>query len=64
VLCSGDAAVALALRMVSCATQAGSWLGVVGVNNPKTPKPLNLEKLLFNDRIIFFFQVSYLLPIC
>ena len=33
VLCSGDAAVALALRMVSCATQAGSWLGVVGVNN-------------------------------
>ena len=31
VLCSGDAAVSLALRVVAAATQAGSWLGVVGV---------------------------------
>ena len=33
VLCGGDAAVALALRIVSQPTQAGSWLGVVGVHN-------------------------------
>jgi hypothetical protein len=33
VLCSGDAAVAMALRVVSSATQAGSWLGIVGVHN-------------------------------
>ena len=33
VLCNGDAAVALALRVVAQATQAGSWLGVVGVHN-------------------------------
>ena len=33
VLCSGDAAITLALRTVSQATQAGSWLGVVGVRN-------------------------------
>jgi len=33
VLCSGDAAVAMALRVVSRATQAGSWLGIVGVHN-------------------------------
>jgi hypothetical protein len=31
VLCSGDAALSLALRVVAAATQAGSWLGVVGV---------------------------------
>jgi hypothetical protein len=33
VLCSGDAAVAMALRVVSSATQAGSWLGIIGVHN-------------------------------
>jgi len=33
VLCSGDAAVVMALRVVSSATQAGSWLGIVGVHN-------------------------------
>ena len=31
VLCSGDAAVSLALLVVAAATQAGSWLAVVGV---------------------------------
>ena len=33
VLCSGDAAMSTALLAVSAATQAGSWLAVVGVND-------------------------------
>ena len=33
VLCSGDAAMSTALLMVSAATQAGSWLAVVGVSD-------------------------------
>jgi hypothetical protein len=30
-LCSGDAALSLSLRSVAAATQAGSWLGVIGI---------------------------------
>jgi hypothetical protein len=33
VLCSGDAAMSTALLVVSAATQAGSWLAVVGVSD-------------------------------
>ncbi len=33
VLCSGDAAVSLALLAVAAATQAGAWLAIVGVPN-------------------------------
>ena len=33
VLCSGDAAMSTALLLVSAATQAGSWLAIVGVSD-------------------------------
>ena len=33
VLCSGDAAMSTALLLVCAATQAGSWLAIVGVND-------------------------------
>jgi hypothetical protein len=33
VLCSGDAALSTALLLVSAATQAGSWLAIVGVSD-------------------------------
>jgi len=33
VLCSGDAAMSTALLVVSAATQAGSWLAIVGVSD-------------------------------